>query len=41
VTDSRRNTTSRLPPDVQIYHRDDYDRVQREIREVPGCSVIV
>jgi indolepyruvate ferredoxin oxidoreductase len=30
-----------FPPDVQIYHRDDYDRVQREIREVPGCSVIV
>jgi indolepyruvate ferredoxin oxidoreductase len=30
-----------FPPDVSIYHRDDYDRVQREMREIPGCSVIV
>jgi indolepyruvate ferredoxin oxidoreductase len=30
-----------FPPDVPIYHRDDYDRVQREMREIPGCSVIV
>ncbi len=30
-----------FPPDVQIYHRDDYDRVQREMREIPGCSVII
>jgi indolepyruvate ferredoxin oxidoreductase len=26
---------------VQVYHRDDYDAVQREIRKVPGVSVIV
>ena len=30
-----------FPPEVSIYHRDDYDRVQREMREIPGCSVIV
>jgi indolepyruvate ferredoxin oxidoreductase len=26
---------------VEVYHRDDYDRVQKQIREVPGVSVIV
>jgi len=26
---------------VDVYHRDDYDKVQKEIREVPGISVIV
>jgi indolepyruvate ferredoxin oxidoreductase len=30
-----------FPPDVQIYHRDDYDRVQCEMREIAGCSVII
>ncbi|HWH49339.1 MAG TPA: indolepyruvate ferredoxin oxidoreductase family protein [Burkholderiales bacterium] len=28
-------------PGVTIHHRDDYDQVQREFREVPGLSVIV
>ena len=26
---------------VEVYHRDDYDRVQKTMREVPGVSVIV
>ena len=26
---------------MQVYHRDDYDRVQREMREIEGTSVIV
>jgi indolepyruvate ferredoxin oxidoreductase len=26
---------------VEVYHRDDYERVQKEIREVPGLTVIV
>ncbi|MDA0237857.1 MAG: indolepyruvate ferredoxin oxidoreductase family protein [Proteobacteria bacterium] len=26
---------------VTVHHRDDYDRVQKQIREVPGVSVIV
>src|SRR4051794_9085413 len=30
-----------FPPGVQVYHRDDYDAVQREMREIEGCSVIV
>ena len=30
-----------FPPGVQIYHRDDYDAVMREMREIEGCSVIV
>jgi indolepyruvate ferredoxin oxidoreductase len=32
---------SRLAPGVTVHHRDDLDRVQRELREVKGCSVIV
>ena len=28
-------------PGVEVYHRDDYDRVQREIREIPGVTAIV
>ncbi|MGQ0579097.1 MAG: indolepyruvate ferredoxin oxidoreductase family protein [Betaproteobacteria bacterium] len=28
-------------PGVTIHHRDDYDQVQRQFREVPGLSVIV
>jgi len=30
-----------FPAGVQVYHRDDYDAVQREMREIEGCSVIV
>ncbi|KPK35731.1 MAG: indolepyruvate ferredoxin oxidoreductase [Betaproteobacteria bacterium SG8_40] len=26
---------------VEVYHRDDYEKVQKEMREVPGISVIV
>ncbi len=28
-------------PGVTVHHRDDYDAVQREFREIPGVSVIV
>jgi indolepyruvate ferredoxin oxidoreductase len=28
-------------PGVTVHHRDDYDQVQREFREVPGLSVII
>ena len=28
-------------PGVTIHHRDDYDQVQRDFREIPGLSVIV
>jgi len=30
-----------FPPGVKVYHRDDYDKVQREFREIEGTSVIV
>ncbi len=30
-----------LAPGVTIHHRDALDAVQREMREVPGCSVII
>jgi len=30
-----------LPPDVQVRHRDELDRTQRELREVKGCTVII
>ena len=28
-------------PGVTVHHRDDYDQVQREFREIPGMSVII
>jgi indolepyruvate ferredoxin oxidoreductase len=28
-------------PGVTVHHRDDYDQVQREFREIPGLSVII
>jgi indolepyruvate ferredoxin oxidoreductase len=30
-----------FPAGVKVYHRDDYDKVQREFREIEGTSVIV
>jgi indolepyruvate ferredoxin oxidoreductase len=30
-----------FPPEVEVHHRDDYDRVQREIREIEGTTVII
>jgi indolepyruvate ferredoxin oxidoreductase len=32
---------SNFAPGVTIHHRDDLDAVQREMRELPGCTVIV
>jgi len=34
-------STEEWAPGVTIHHRDDYDQVQREFREIPGLSVIV
>jgi indolepyruvate ferredoxin oxidoreductase len=28
-------------PGVTVHHRDDYDQVQRELRQIPGLSVII
>ncbi|HEX5312186.1 indolepyruvate ferredoxin oxidoreductase family protein [Aquabacterium sp.] len=30
-----------LAPGVQVHHRDELDKVQRELREVQGCTVII
>ncbi|WP_256203308.1 indolepyruvate ferredoxin oxidoreductase family protein [Sphingopyxis sp. YR583] len=30
-----------LPADTTIHHRDDLDAVQRELREIAGCSVLI
>jgi indolepyruvate ferredoxin oxidoreductase len=32
---------SRLAPGVKVHHRDDLDDIQKELREIPGCTVIV
>ncbi len=32
---------ARLPPGVEVRHRDELDRTQRELREVKGCTVII
>src|SRR5262249_5311699 len=32
---------TKWPPGVTIRHRDDLDEVQRELREVPGCTVLI
>ncbi len=34
-------STVEWAPGVTIHHRDDYDQVQRQFREVPGLSVII
>ena len=30
-----------FPAEVEVHHRDDYDRVQREIREIEGTTAII
>jgi indolepyruvate ferredoxin oxidoreductase len=37
----KRYAETALPNSVTIEHRDAIDRVQREIREIPGCTAIV
>jgi indolepyruvate ferredoxin oxidoreductase len=38
--DSHRSNSG-FPPNVRIDHRDNLDTVQRELREVQGCSVLI
>ena len=30
-----------LPPGIEVFHRDELDRIQREFREIPGCTAII
>jgi indolepyruvate ferredoxin oxidoreductase len=30
-----------LPAGVEVFHRDELDRIQREFREIPGCTAII
>jgi indolepyruvate ferredoxin oxidoreductase len=32
---------ARLAPSVTVHHRDELDDVQRQLREIPGCTVLV
>src|SRR3954464_10595795 len=43
VTDEpeKYSSSAEWAPGVTIHHRDDYDQVQREFREIPGLSVII
>jgi indolepyruvate ferredoxin oxidoreductase len=42
VTDEpEKYADARLPPGVEVRHRDELDRTQRELREVKGTSVII
>jgi indolepyruvate ferredoxin oxidoreductase len=34
-------TVAKLPPGVQVHHRDELDRIQREFREIAGTTVIL
>ncbi len=34
-------TGVRLPEGVKVYHRDELDRLQRELREVAGTTVLI
>ena len=41
VTDDPDKFEGKLPAGVKLYHRDELDKVQRELREIPGTSGIV
>jgi len=30
-----------LPAGVEVFHRDELDRIQRELRETPGCTALI
>jgi indolepyruvate ferredoxin oxidoreductase len=42
VTDEpEKYTVAKLPPGVEVFHRDELDRIQREFREIPGTTTII
>ncbi len=40
-TTSSRNVPAPLPADVEVHHRDHLDFVQRQLRDIEGCTVLV
>jgi len=30
-----------LPPGIDVFHRNELDRIQRELRDIPGCTAII
>jgi indolepyruvate ferredoxin oxidoreductase len=43
VTDEpeKYNGAIKLPEGLTVHHRDELDRIQRELREVPGCTILI
>jgi indolepyruvate ferredoxin oxidoreductase len=42
VTDQpEKYTLAKLPAGVEVHHRDELDRIQREFREIPGTTAII
>src|SRR5438105_1599656 len=42
VTDEpEKYTVAKLPAGVEVHHRDELDRIQREFREIPGTTAII
>jgi indolepyruvate ferredoxin oxidoreductase len=42
VTDQpEKYTVAKLPVGVEVHHRDELDRIQREFREIPGTTAII
>jgi indolepyruvate ferredoxin oxidoreductase len=42
VTDEpQKYTVAKLPAGVEVHHRDELDRIQREFREIPGTTAII
>jgi len=39
--DSRPELLNDLPPGIEVFHRDELDRIQRELRDVPGCTALI
>jgi indolepyruvate ferredoxin oxidoreductase len=41
VSDDPSRHGAGLPAGVAVLHRDEMDRIQRELREIPGCTVLI
>lgn len=39
--DLERYANMNLPADVSLHHRDEMEKIQKEFRDIPGCTVII